>query len=67
MTENIKIGDLIVSDTGACGIVVGLPDKDPYQFNYIIYWNSGELGSQTVNKTNLARLLQFHKWTVISI
>ena len=38
----IKIGDLIQSDTGACGVVIGLPNNEKNEYQYVMHWNIGE-------------------------
>ncbi len=38
----IKIGDLIQSNTGACGIVIAVPDNEKNVYRYVLHWNQGE-------------------------
>lgn len=68
MTENdinIKLGDMIQSDTGACGIVIRLPDNENNQYHCIINWNRGEPKEWGTDPKTLKNLIEFGKWKVI--
>lgn len=64
---NIKIGDMIQSDTGACGIVVRTPDKENNQLHYIMNWNKGEPKEWGTNTETMKHLINFGKWKVIEL
>jgi hypothetical protein len=64
---NIKIGDMIQSDTGACGIVVRLPDNENYQYHYIMNWNKGEPKEWGTDPQTMKHLIGFGKWKVIPL
>ena len=68
-TLNIKIGDMIHSDTGACGIVVRLPDDEKKSNSighYVMNWNRGEPKEWGTNAETMKHLIGFGKWKVIS-
>lgn len=64
---NINVGDMIQSDTGACGIVVRLPEIEKHQYHYIMHWNRGEPKEWGTDKVTLQHLIAYGKWKVISI
>ena len=64
---NIKIGDMIQSDTGACGIVVRLPENDKNQYHYIMHWNKGEPKEWGTDLGTIQYLISYGKWKVISL
>jgi hypothetical protein len=64
---NIKIGDMIQSDTGACGIIVRLPDNEKRQYRYIMNWNKGEPKEWGTNPETMKHLIEFGKWKVIPL
>jgi hypothetical protein len=61
----IKIGDLIQSDTGACGVIIALPDKEKNEYRYIMHWNQGEDKEWGVDEGSLKTLIKYSKWKVI--
>lgn len=63
----IKIGDLIQSDTGACGIVIAVPDNKKNEYQYIMHWNRGEPKEWGVDQGTLQILMKYHKWTFSSV
>jgi hypothetical protein len=63
----IKIGDMIQSDTGACGIVISLPDTSKHRHEYIINWNRGEPKEWGVAADNIAFLIKYGKWKVLPV
>lgn len=62
---DIKIGDMIQSDTGNCGIVVRLPEPSNNQYCYIMNWNRGEPKEWGTDKKNFQILIAYGKWKVI--
>lgn len=64
---NVNIGDMIQSDTGACGIVVRLPDNEKNQYHYIMNWNRGEPKEWGTDPKTMQHLISYGKWKVISI
>lgn len=64
---NIKIGDMIQSDTGACGIVVRLPDNEKSQYHYVMNWNRGEPKEWGTDPETVKHLINFGKWKVIEL
>jgi hypothetical protein len=66
---NIKIGDMIQSDTGACGIVVRLPNTEKPAINnhYIMNWNKGEPKEWGTDPETMKHLIEFGKWKVIPL
>lgn len=64
---NIKIGDMIQSDTGACGIVVRLPDNEKSQYHYVMNWNRGEPKEWGTNTETMKHLIEFGKWKVVPL
>ncbi len=56
----IKIGDMIQSDTGACGLVV-----DVNNFHYCINWNKGEIKEWSVDLNSALTLIKFGKWKIV--
>jgi hypothetical protein len=61
----IKIGDLIQSDTGACGVVIGLPNNEKNEYQYVMHWNIGEPKQWGVDEGSLKTLIKYSKWKVI--
>jgi hypothetical protein len=61
----IKIGDLIQSNTGACGIVFELPNKEKNQHNYLLHWNQGEQKEWGVEEDSLKILIKYSKWKIV--
>lgn len=64
---NIKIGDMIQSDTGACGIVVRLPDNEKHEHHYIVNWNRGEPKEWGTDPKTIKNLIEFGKWKVVPL
>ena len=64
---NIKIGDMIQSDTGACGIVVRLPVTEKNQYDCIINWNRGEPKEWGTDPKAVNYLVNFGKWKVVPL
>lgn len=64
---NIKLGDMIQSDTGACGIIIRLPDTDKHQYHYIMNWNKGEPKEWGTDPGTIKHLINFGKWKVIPL
>jgi hypothetical protein len=64
---NIKIGDMIQSDTGACGIVIRLPDNEKSQYHYVMNWNRGEPKEWGTDSKTFKHLIEYGKWKVISL
>lgn len=66
---NIKIGDMIQSDTGACGIVVRIPNTENPTINshYIMNWNKGEPKEWGTDPGTIKHLINFGKWKVIEL
>ena len=64
---NINIGDMIQSDTGACGIVVRLPHNEKSQYHYVMNWNRGEPKEWGTNAETMKHLIDFGKWKVIEL
>jgi hypothetical protein len=56
----IKIGDMIQSDTGACGLVV-----DVDSFKYCINWNKGEPKEWSVDVNSARTLMKYDKWKIV--
>lgn len=69
MTENnnlnIKVGDLIQSDTGGTGVVLRVPDDKLY--HYIMLWNVGDHKEWGADPSTIKQLIKFGKWKVISV
>jgi len=63
----IKIGDLIQSDTGACGIVIAVPNEENVckVYEYVMHWNIGEPKEWGVDEGCLKTLIKYSKWKVI--
>ena len=61
----IKIGDLIQSDTGACGVVIRLPNNEKNEYQYFMHWNIGEPKEWGVDEGSLKTLIKYNKWKVI--
>ena len=66
---DIKIGDIILSDTGACGIVVRVPDtENPTKcYGYIMHWNRGEEKEWGTDPVSMKNLISYGKWKVIPV
>ena len=68
---DIKIGDMILSDTGACGIVVRLPDTENTElvrnYNYIMHWNRGEQKEWGTDPVSMKNLISYGKWKVVPV
>jgi len=66
---NIKIGDMIQSDTGACGIVVRLPNTEnpAINYHYIMNWNKGEPKEWGTDTETMKHLINFGKWKVVPL
>ena len=64
---NIKLGDMIQSDTGACGIVVRLLDNQNHHYHYIMNWNKGEPKEWGTDPGTIKHLIDFGKWKVIPL
>jgi len=61
----IKIGDMIQSDTGACGIVIAVPDSEKNQHNYLLHWNQGEQKEWGVEEDALKIFTKYGMWKVV--
>lgn len=63
---NIKIGDMIQSDTSGCGIIIGLPNNLNI-FEYTINWNRGDIKEWDVHQDSVKVLVKYGKWKVIPL
>jgi hypothetical protein len=66
---NIKLGDMIQSDTGACGIVVVVPNTENPAINsqYVMNWNRGEVKEWGTDPRTMKHLIDFGKWKVVPL
>lgn len=62
---NIKVGDLIQSDTGGTGVVLRVPSDNMY--HYIMHWNVGDHKEWGADPSTIKQLIKFGKWKVISL
>jgi hypothetical protein len=65
----IKIGDMIQSDSGACGVVITIPDNEnPAKgYEYIMHWNKGEHKEWGVEEDSLKILIKYSKWKTFPV
>lgn len=61
----IKIGDLIQSNTNACGIVVAVPDNEKNVYRYVLHWNQGEQKEWGVEEDSFKILIKYSVWKII--
>ena len=65
----IKIGDMIQSDTGACGIVIAVPNEEnPFKgYEYVMNWNRGAAKEWGVDESCMKILIKYGKWKTFSV
>lgn len=61
---NIKIGDMIKSNSGACGIVISLPAESQPEY-IIINWNKKDIGETKTDIQNLQLMIKYGKWEIV--